>query len=202
MVAILTGDIINSQDLKDPQLFIAGLSSIFTRLNLTYELFGGDSFQIELDQPENSFAIALQIKAHLIEIGQIQTRIAIGVGEITFQGDSLLTRQGSAYLRSGRLLDKIKNSKQNLAIRTGNEKFDAEINIGFKLCEIPVSQWTKNTAEIVNLLYEYPELNQKQLGNKIGIKQNTVSERIKRSHWGVLQEFDALYRKKINALTK
>ncbi len=125
MVAILTGDIINSQDLKDPQLFIAGLSSIFTRLNLTYELFGGDSFQIELDQPENSFAIALQIKAHLIEIGQIQTRIAIGVGEITFQGDSLLTRQGSAYLRSGRLLDKIKNSKQNLAIRTGNEKFDA-----------------------------------------------------------------------------
>ncbi|TXK74195.1 SatD family protein [Mesonia sp. HuA40] len=200
MVATLTGDIVKSQNLKDPQLYIGALSSIFNRLNLNYEFFGGDSFQIELAEPENSFALALQIKAHLIEKGQIKTRIAIGIGEITFQGDSLLTRQGSAYLRSGRLLEKIKNSKQNLAIRTGDEKFDSEINIGFKLCEIPISQWTKNTAEIVSLLCTYPDLNQEQLGKKIGIKQNTVSERIKRSHWGVLKEFDTLFKEKVKAL--
>ena len=53
----------------------------------------------------------------------------------------------------------------------------------------------KKTLSIKN-----PELPQEELGNIIGIKQNTVSEHLKRASFEEIMEVDKMYRHKISTL--
>ena len=63
-----------------------------------------------------------------------------------------------------------------------------------------MDHWTPNSAEIVKLSLENPEMNQQQLGELIGIKQNTVSERQKRAGLSQLTDFNKIFQQKIKSI--
>ena len=203
MTSIITGDIINSREIKNPEEWLAPLKEIFYNIdssNKYWEIYRGDSFQIEIRDWYQAFEMAVLIKATIKSIKALDVRMAIGVGEKTHKAKRISESNGSAFIYSGEEFEKLKQNKVHLAIKTANNELNKELNLYFKLALIAMDNWTKKSAEIVTLSIKNPELPQEELGNIIGIKQNTVSEHLKRASFEEIMEVDKMYRHKISTL--
>ncbi len=201
MVSILTGDIIQSRRSK-PSVWLRALKKELDKIGPSpkkWEIFRGDSFQLELAQPEDSFMTAMKIRC-LLKAKSIDVRIAIGVGEKDHAAASILESNGQAFVLSGEKFESLKREKQTLAIKTPWPEFDADMNLILKLASMAMSKWTANSAEAIKIALEKPDLIQEALGKKLGIKQNAVSGRLKRAYFDELTEVDTLFRKKIRTL--
>ena len=130
----------------------------------------------------------------------LDVRLAIGIGDKTYEGKDVTESNGEAFIFSGETLESLKREKQNLRIKTKNEEFDKELNLYFKLALIPMDSWTVNSAEIVKLNIENPDALQSDLGKIVGINQNAISTRQKRAHLDEILELDLMYRQKIAKL--
>lgn len=200
MTSVITGDIINSKSVKLPEAYLEQIRATLQVLgteHTDWEIFRGDSFQIEIKDPLQAFWQCVYIKACLKTRKELDARMAIGIGEKTYEAKTISEANGTAFIRSGEMFEKLKREKTNLLINTGKEKLDAELNVYFQLTLIAMDYWTPNSAEMVKLSLENPEMNQQQLGELIGIKQNTVSERQKRAALNQLEDFDFIFREKI-----
>jgi len=203
IISVLTGDIINSRAVKAPKDYLEILRKTLSSIGKeqeNWEIFRGDSFQLEIEQTEAAFWKSVYIKAALKSIKNLDVRISIGIGEKSYTSKSISESSGSAFIRSGEMFERLKQEKTNLLIHCGNKQLNKELNVSFKLALIAMDNWTTNSAEIVKLSIEHPDLNQNELGKKIGIKQNTVSERQKRAFLDEIKEFDAIFREKVKQL--
>lgn len=203
MTSILTGDIINSRQKANPNSWLDALKNALSYLeknNQLWEIYRGDSFQIEIKDIQNSFEAAIYIKACLKMVKGLDVRIAIGIGEKSFEGKTITESNGEAFQYSGETLETLKKDKVNLKIKTTNPQLDQELNLYFKLALITMDNWTTNSAEIVKLSLEQPNALQQELANQIDISQNTVSERQTRAKLDEILQLDAMYRQKIKQL--
>ena len=203
MTSILTGDIIKSRSIKNPELWLSILKEALTRCSedsSQWEIYRGDSFQLELESPADSLKAAIYIKTCIKTIKGLDVRIAIGIGEKTFKGKSVVESNGEAFLFSGETLESLKKEKVNLKIKTTNDQLNQELNLYFKLASIIMDNWTTNSAEIVKLYMEQPQALQEELGKHIGINQNAVSSRQKRAHLDLIMQLEQFYRQKITQL--
>lgn len=204
MISILTGDIIKSRSIKNPELWLSTLKEALATCSKNtsqWEIYRGDGFQLELENSAESLKAAIYIKACIKTIKGLDVRIAIGIGEKTFSGKSVVESNGEAFQFSGETLENLKKEKVNLKIKTINEQLDQELNLYFELALTIMDDWTTNSAEIVKLHIEQPEALQEELGKQIGINQNAVSSRQKRAHLDVIMQLEQLYRQKIKILT-
>jgi hypothetical protein len=165
-----------------------------------WDIFRGDSFQAEIKNPKDVFWKAVYLKAALRSHKGLDARMAIGIGEKEDMTNMVSEDTGSAFIRSGEAFEQLKNAKTNLLINTENTVINSELNSCFKLALLVMDSWTANSAEIVKMSIENPKWNQTKIGKKIGIKQNTVSERLKRSAFEELREFDTAFRRRIKHL--
>lgn len=202
MVSIITGDIVQSRRSK-PSVWMRVLKKELEKIvgpsPKKWEIFQGDSFQLELAQPEESFMVAMKIKC-LLKAKSIDVRMAIGVGQKEYVANSITESNGQAFILSGEKFESLKKEKQSLAIKTPSPEFDSDMNLILKLASIAMSKWTPNSAEAMKIALEKPHLIQQDLGKKLGIKQNAVSGRLKRAYFDELTEVDTLFRKKIRTL--
>lgn len=203
MASIITGDIINSRKQTEPKVWIDVLKQTLSNLNpsTTYwDIYRGDSFQIEIEDKYYSFIAAIYIKACIKTIKGLDVRLAIGIGDKTYEGDHVAESSGEAYIFSGETLESLKKKKQNLRIKTKNNIINTELNLYFKLALITMDNWSVNSAEIIKLSIERPNALQSELGKLIGINQNAISNRQKRSHLESILDLDLMYRNKISLL--
>ena len=203
MTSVITGDIIKSRTQANPEVWIDALKKAFTILNLDvkhWDIYRGDSFQLEIEDYKISFNSAVYIKACIKTIHNLDVRLAIGIGNKTYEGITVTESNGEAFVFSGETLETLKREKQNLRIKTNNFDIDEELNLYFKLALITMDSWTTNAAEIVKLSIEKPDALQSELGKLIGINQNAVSTRQKRAHLEEILELDRMYRHKISKL--
>ena len=203
MTSVITGDIINSRQSEDPKVWLEVLKKSLTKITENdryWEIFRGDSFQVEIQDFYNAFKIAVLLKAAIRSIKGLDVRLAIGVGEKTGEARTISEATGDAFIYSGERFERLKRDKVNLAIKTKNNQIDTELNLYFKLLLLTMDTWTANSAEIVKITLENPFLSQKEIGNIIGIKQNTVSERQKRANLDEILDVDKMYRQKIDQL--
>ncbi len=203
ITSVITGDIIKSRSQVNPEIWIKALKGALSYLSpdKTYwEIYRGDSFQIEIKDVHSSFIAAIYIKACIKAIHGLDVRLAIGIGNKTYEGENVTESNGEAFIFSGETLETLKKEKQNLRIKTNSFEIDEALNLYFKLALISMDSWTVNLAEIVKLSIEKPDALQSELGKFVGINQNAVSTRQKRAHLDEIKELDLMYRKKINAL--
>ncbi|HLT53511.1 MAG TPA: hypothetical protein VKZ97_06460, partial [Flavobacteriaceae bacterium] len=123
-----------------------------------------------------------------------------GIGHKTYHGSNVSESNGEVFQFSGETLEALKKEKLSLKIKTPNTVLDTELNLYFKLALISMDHWTANSAEVVKVSIENPELQQKELGNLIGINQNAVSYRLKRANFNEIMELDRMFRNKIETL--
>lgn len=198
MTSILTGDLINSRQKKE--------SSWLKTLKMTLETFGttpknwqiyrGDSFQLEISNPEDSFFSALKIKAALKSIENIDVRIGVGIGKKEFNASKITEANGEAFINSGFAFDNYLK-KQTLAIKTPWQEINDEFNLFFELALMTIDNWTINSAEIFKISTENKEANQKEIAALLGISQGSVSERQKRAGLEPIMKLETHFRKQI-----
>ncbi|KIA88317.1 SatD family protein [Kaistella jeonii] len=201
MIAIITGDIINSQN-SQTELWLPKLKDLLGSWSATpqnWEVYRGDEFQLKCSVDE-VFHKALLLKSLIRSFENLDVRLAIGIGNEVFQSEKITESNGSAYVNSGRLLTEIKSQGRTLAIQTENEKVKRDLNILFKWASIDFDNWTAATAEIIHQLLRNPALTQEELAKELNITQSSVSQRIKRANFELLQETDQFFRKKIAEL--
>lgn len=204
MIAVITGDIVNSRKVASPKKWHEVLKNALNKIAPTsnWEIFRGDSFQIELSIPQEALRDAIYIKACIKTIKELDVRIAIGIGEKNYVGDNVSESYGDAYLFSGERFESLKREKQNLAIKTTDENLNEELNILLRLALTIMDNWTPNSAMLIKTLFENQNLSQKELGAILGISQSSVSERYNRAYVWEIGALQRLYVKKINGLIK
>lgn len=203
MTSIITGDIIKSRGQKDPEVWLTNLKSALTYLEVEdkhWEIYRGDSFQIEIKDITRSFEAAIYIKAAIKMIKGLDVRLAIGIGEKTYQGKDVTESNGEAFVFSGETFETLKKEKLNLKVKTKSQLLNDELNLYFKLALISMDRWTVNSAEIVKLTLENPKALQEDLAKLIGTNQNAISKRIKRANLDEILALNNMYIKKISSL--
>ncbi|WP_412560403.1 SatD family protein [Winogradskyella sp. MIT101101] len=203
MTSVITGDIIKSRKAINEDLWLKPLKTALSELTEDasfYDIYRGDSFQLECSNETDSFRTAVYIKAFLKTVKGLDVRMSIGIGNKQYQGISVSESNGEAFVFSGETFEILKKKKQNLRLKTSNETLNKEINLYFRLALIAMDNWTTNSAEIVKLSLEHPNMIQSELAEIIGISQDAVSKRQKRAHLDEILELDAMYRQKIAQL--
>ncbi|MCZ4409946.1 SatD family protein [Cryomorphaceae bacterium 1068] len=199
MIAIITGDIINSTE-DDSTQWLSLLKKVLNRYGKSperWEIFRGDSFQLEVE-PKNALLTAFHIKACIKQTGSRDVRMAIGIGEATHKAARISESNGSAYVRSGESFEELK--KQTLAIRTENEDIDETINLMLQLALLIADNWSSAVATIVNASIENPDKPQKELAKLLNKSQSSVSEAMSRGGYGEMMKVHQYYSKRIDRL--
>lgn len=200
MTSIITGDIINSRDLNNQDDWITPLKSLFAAYGTspkTWEIYRGDSFQLEIIQPEESLLAAIRIKACIKSIKGLDVRMAIGIGEKNYDAARITESNGNAFIYSGEKFESLKKIRQNIALQSPWPRVDTEINLMLSLASIAMDKWSASSAEMVMLSLQHKALVQKELGAKLQISQSSISERQKRAHYDEILALVRFYKRKI-----
>jgi len=212
MNAVITADIVDYTKLtKEGEEMVlqaihkmyADKKSVRTNLGGNLSIKRGDSIQIELKNPSEALESALLLKTTVNKISlssksktkpDIDIRIAIGIGTIHSKRDSVNESTGDAYTFSGRTLDAMKKQKRTIAIKTANEKLNAELDTELALLEEIMFKWTVNSAEV--LYWKLLGLNEYGVSQQLKISQPAINHRKKHAGWNgieiLLERFEQL----------
>ncbi|NGP86817.1 SatD family protein [Fodinibius halophilus] len=199
MKAVITGDIINSRD-KSPEEALNSLKSVLQEYGGSprqWEIYRGDSFQLMTAQPQESFCIAIRIKAALKTVKKRDVRMAIGIGDVDYEAETVTESNGEAFVRSGARFEQLEKEKVNLAVQTPWRSFDDEMNLYIRLALIAMDHWSEASAEFMDTQLTYRNLTQKELAKKLGIGQSSVSERKKRANCDEILELEQRYKRRL-----
>jgi hypothetical protein len=197
MVGIITGDIMNSRQVEDQQIWLAPLKKV---LGVTgsaprhWEIFRGDSFQVEVAAPEDSFLLALKLKSAIRSIKGFDVRMAVGIGDKTYDAARISESNGPAFVHSGEMFEELKKLKLRLALKTPWPKSDKTLNLMIVLASIVMDGWSANSAEMVSVSLDNQDLSQTELGEKIGKTQSSVSETQARAHYAEIMNLEQYFR--------
>ncbi|TDT45528.1 SatD family protein [Maribacter spongiicola] len=200
MIAIITGDIINSENHPSSQ-WIDLLKNYFNQFGaspMNWEIYRGDEFQLKVTE-KNALFTAIRIKAMLKTIKGLDVRMGIGIGLETYVGTGVTESNGPAYQRSGRNFETLKESKINISIATGNADYDRTLNLMLRLALDFMDDWSVVSAEIVTLSLDYPHYSQKEIAQQLGIKQSAVSQRLKRARLDLVLDVLSYYKELITS---
>ncbi|WP_310555146.1 hypothetical protein [Flavobacterium sp.] len=203
MISVITGDIVNSRKLPT-EIWISGLKLILNAWGknpVDWEIYRGDQFQLEVKNPENALAIALQIKAYFKTL-HLDARMSIGFGDKTYKSKKISESNGTAFVRSGEVFETLKKQKVNLAVHSGNVDFDTEMNLILRLCLTFMDNWLVQSAEFVQIAMANKLLSQEEIGVKLGINQAAVSRRRKRAQFDLMMETENYFRQKVKNLNE
>ena len=197
MIAIITGDIINSRKVNS-KLWQPRLKKLFTQ-NIVdskkWEIYRGDSFQIEV-KVEEAIEWVVTIKALLRSIEFLNVRMSIGIGDKSYTGKKITESNGSAFIHSGESFDKLKH--ETLNIKSPIVELDDYFNPILKLIGFITDNWKPVTAETIFYAIENKLLRQKELAEKLNKNSATISKALKRGGYDEISEALNLYTKKIN----
>lgn len=202
MIAIITGDIINSEHFNASE-WITPLKQYLATLGTSpedWEIYRGDEFQIRTTG-EQALAVAIRIKSIIRTIKGLDVRISIGLGQETFVGSGVSESNGSAYQLSGRTFSTLRKQKISMAIATGNTSKDKLLNLMLKLALDFMDDWSPVSAEIVSLFLQNPMASQAKLAKQLSIQQSAVSQRLKRARLDLVQELLDYYQLTFNQNT-
>lgn len=150
-----------------------------------FRISRGDSFQGVLHDPRDSLKACLFLRLRLRATVSLDLRQAIGIGPIEEPvGDSPLESSGTAFIRSGRLLDEMSSRKkptQRIAVRSGDHDCDAEFLCQFELLESIISDWTDKEAQAI--LFRLQSWTQSQIAAHLSVDQSAIHRRLKAAHW-------------------
>jgi len=213
MIAVIKGDIISSRKISDQSKWqkpLKALLATWGKSPAAWEIVWGDSFQVEIELPEQALSKAIEIKALIKKIPPekkhkkkttIDVRMSIGIGEKNFSGKKISESNGPAFINAGEKFEKLKKERSNMAIQSPWPEFDEEMNLYLKLAGNFMDTWSVSSAELVQAKLKHPGATQEEIGNMLGIKQNSVSGRWNRAKLDELIEIEKVYRKKLMHLT-
>lgn len=199
--SIITGDIINSRNASTTEIWLNGLKKILKRYGnepKNWEIYRGDSFQVEISDPAESLFAAILIKASIKQIKNLDVRLAIGIGDKTYSAEKISESNGSAFVNSGNCFENLKG--KTLAIKTPWYEFDNQINTLIDLAALTMNSWGSVSSEVTSVAMLNPTMTQKELAQLLKKKsQSTISESLKRGGYEEILQMEKLFRNQIKS---
>src|SRR5690606_9011053 len=197
MIAVLTGDIINSRQVNSDE-WLPKLKDYFKEVSSNvqkWEIYRGDSFQIQL-KIEEALLSAICIKALIKTNPKIDVRISIGIGDVSFKGKKVIESYGTAFINSGEAFEKLKNN--TLIIKTPFKEIDNYFNPIFKLLSFIIDNWKPVTSETIFYALMNRDLLQKEIAERLEKDKTTVNRALKRGAYEEIIEIIDLFNQKIS----
>lgn len=194
MTSILTGDIINSREVPS-KIWLPLLKNIFNTIGKSpkiWEIYRGDSFQIEIKDIEKAFLFSIKLKAALKKVKNLDVRIAIGIGTKIDSYKNITEGSGQAFINSGKTFDTLLK-KQNIAISSPWQEFDFILNTSLKLALLTMDNWSVSSADFVFEYLKAPQITQKIIAQQLNISESSASERRKRAGLDEILQLENLY---------
>lgn len=211
--AVITGDIIHSTRMTHDQqiglfkLMNDALKTWSVGYNMKTEMFRGDSFQCLVHNKENALRVALILKTYIRSLNpreiydihkrsntperrgvfftrwMFDARMAVGVGDVDLETNTLSNSNGPAFHLSGQMLDELKNSRQHLIIISDDE-YNREWLTESVLLDAIIAKTSSLQCEVLNLkLLGYTET---QIANRLNIMQSAVNQRSVSGNWNAI----------------
>lgn len=205
MVAVITGDIINSRTRTNQDAWMKPLKRIFSKygkMPATWEIFRGDSFQLEISDPSQALLTALEIKATIKSQEGLDIRMSIGIGEKNYTAKRITESNGEAFIASGEAFNQLPQQKRTLVIVTPWAAFNEAIDVMLKLAAIPMDKWTPLMAEIVKASIENPNSIQSDIASKLKRKsQSDISTGRRRAAYEEIMAMENYFSSYIHKMT-
>lgn len=199
MIAVITGDIINSDNVE-PKLWLPLLKGVLNKYGKSpeqWEIYRGDSFQLEL-KPEEALYACILIKATIKQIQALDVRMAIGIGEKEYEANNITESNGSAFVYSGRAFEALK--KNNLTLGTSSTDIDFAMNTMIGLALLVMDNWTTTSAESIKMALENPNKNQNDLAKMLNKKQSNISGALNRGGYSKILNMLIYYKRIITEI--
>ncbi|MDO6852820.1 SatD family protein [Cellulophaga lytica] len=199
MIAVITGDIINSRA-EDVGVWLPELKSELKKIGSDpkdWEIYRGDSFQLKTT-PEQALKIALVLKTVLKQFKTLDVRMAIGIGEESYTAEKVTEANGSAYINSGECFEDLK--KQTLAIKTPWQEFNIVLNLVLDVLELTINNWTPNYALLIKESLKDTSVTQKELADRLDKKQSNISTSLKKAGFDEILKILDYYNTQIKKL--
>ncbi|MGL4584602.1 MAG: SatD family protein [Flavobacterium sp.] len=196
MIAVITGDIVNSRSV-DPKEWQPQLKSFLeTSINNVskWEVYRGDSFQIETTI-EKAFELVLMIKALVKHISNLDVRMSIGIGEQGYTSEKVTESYGQAFINSGEAFEELKD--KTLRIKTNDREFNDYFNPILGLISFIADQWKPATAEAVFYALSNRNMLQKEIAVLMNKDSTTISRALKRAAYEEITDILKLYANKV-----
>ncbi|MFV0270149.1 MAG: hypothetical protein ACK5HZ_00445 [Macellibacteroides fermentans] len=155
---IITGDLVNSTDIAVQwrstvkESLNAVLTDMVPLTTAKLEIYRGDSFQVLVDQVEHVLSVAIALRTKLrattpenCEIWD--ARVSIGIGEVTYESETIVTSDGEAFRLSGRSFDQL--GKKRLALVSPWNNFNEAIDLNTRFADDIISSLTTKQARVV-----------------------------------------------------
>ncbi len=184
---VITGDLVNSTNIaaKWRQTVVNTLQKLVAEFlpltSVKLEMYRGDSFQVVVDKPEYVLDVAITLRAKLkAETPDKQemwdARLAVGIGEISFESNNIVTSDGEAFRLSGHSFDNI--GKKRLIIATPWPDFNNEMELVTRFADDVITSWTAKQARVVCHFLLFPNKLQKDLAEELGMTRQNFNY-----HW-------------------
>ena len=193
--AVITGDIINFTKLPTARrkALIEDTEALLKNWiskKADAEIFRGDSYQVLFADALSAITRSIQLvcwfKKHSDQAQGIHlnTRISIGIGQVSYHGKNVLNSDGEAFHLSGRNFDTMKED-QYLSIHTNDPQKNAAIEIILNFVNKYLGSWNKGQAEVI--FWQLEGKNQQEVARMLSISQPSVNSRLKTAGWKELE---------------
>lgn len=199
MIAVITGDIVNSRT-EIASKWQPALKSVLNQYGKEpkhWEIYRGDSFQIRL-KADMAIMAAIHIKSTIRQIPGLDVRMAIGIGTVDTEARKVTEVTGSAFVRSGSRFDEL--GKQMLVIDTGQADLNDTLNLMISLALLTINSWSETVARAITTSIENPQKNQSELAAMLKKTQSSISEALKRGGFDEIKKLNKYYQSKIAQL--
>lgn len=210
MKAVITADIVNSTKIEETNryLLVDELDNIIQDLkrlsSLRCEMYRGDSFQVLVDDVKYCLEIAVLIrlglkKSNLLKNTKLDARMAIGVGDVSYEHEQVILSDGEAFRLSGRTFDKL--NKRRLLIATNIYDMDEPLNVMLAFIDelLEGLSYTQSKYLYDSLLYN---MSQMELANVYNTSQPNIAKHLKSAKENLFRLFFDFAVKTLKSLEK
>lgn len=199
--AVVTGDVVASSKLSPVKrkklqnrlnIFIKKIALLYP--DFKAEQFRGDSLQCIFTKNKTAaLRTTLSLYCFLASEG-FKMRQSIGLGEITFSSNNIITSDGVAFRLSGENVDELK--KRNELINVASA--DAVFNDEWKVHSISLNYLLErlSDAQAEALYLQLQNAKQEDIAKALHISQPSVHQRLQAAGWNVinkiLQRFETI----------
>lgn len=210
MKAVITADIVNSTKIEETgrYLLIEEVYKIIQEMQILSpikcEMYRGDSFQVMVDDVKRCLEVAILIRlglkrSNLLEHGKLDARMAIGVGDISYEHEQVILSDGEAFRLSGRTFDKL--NKRRLLIATNINDMDDPLNVMLAFIDelLEGLSYTQSKYLYDSLLYN---MSQMELANVYNTSQPNIAKHLKSAKENLFRLFFDFAEKTLKSLEK
>lgn len=210
MKAVITADIVNSTKIEETSryLLIEEVYKIIQEMQILSpikcEMYRGDSFQVMVDDVKHCLEVAILIRlglkrSNLLEHGKLDARMAIGVGDISYEHEQVILSDGEAFRLSGRTFEKL--NKKRLLISTNINNVDEPLNVMLAFIDelLKGLSYTQSKYLYDSLLYN---MSQMELANVYNTSQPNIAKHLKSAKENLFRLFFDFAEKTLKSLEK